>query len=242
MCTVSLFPVDASNFVLTSNRDESPDRLALPPSFYDVENTKLLFPKDPLSGGTWIGVSEKKRVVCLLNGGFNLHERKGYYRKSRGLVTQEVMLMDEVTSDIEHYNFIDIEPFTMIIVDWNSGLSFYELIWDGERKHFSELPLEPRIWSSSTLYTEAMKSERKLWFDDFVMEQELNAQNVLSFHKSDRGNQTDYGVIMDRGFVKTTSITQVSKQNEAVAMYFETIADKQFSVETFHFNTPVVNG
>jgi uncharacterized protein with NRDE domain len=87
MCTVTLIPKGTNNFVLTSNRDEAPNRHTLSPDFYNIENTKLLFPKDEVAGGSWIGVSEKQRVLCILNGGFEKHERKATYRLSRGVQT-----------------------------------------------------------------------------------------------------------------------------------------------------------
>ena len=76
MCTVTIFPLENNDFVLTTNRDEAPDRNSLEPSFYTFQGAKLLFPKDEQSGGTWVGVSEKKRVVCVLNGGFEYRERQ----------------------------------------------------------------------------------------------------------------------------------------------------------------------
>ncbi|AUS06012.1 NRDE family protein [Pseudotamlana carrageenivorans] len=242
MCTVSLFPVHTAGFILTSNRDESPNRPAVIPRFSSLENTKLLFPEDPRSGGTWVGVSEKKRLVCLLNGGFALHERKAMYRKSRGLVAKDLMLMEDVVEDVENYNFKDIEPFTVVIVDWNTHLQFFELVWDGAKKHFEKLPLKPKIWSSSTLYTEAMKKERQCWFHDFLIGNDRRAGQILTFHKSAGGKNRDYGVIMDRGFVKTTSITQVEKYNDVVKMRYETLENKMVSEEVFDFQKSALHG
>ena len=59
MCTVTIIPKGDNDFVLTSNRDEAPQRISLAPKVYTIDDTRLLFPKDKLSGGTWIGVSEK---------------------------------------------------------------------------------------------------------------------------------------------------------------------------------------
>ncbi|OBQ54670.1 hypothetical protein VQ01_11020 [Tamlana sp. s12] len=242
MCTVSLFPVNATDFILTSNRDESPDRPAVNPSFSSVENTKLLYPKDPMSGGTWIGISGKKRLVCVLNGGFALHERKATYRRSRGLVAKDLMLMEYVVEEIENYNFKDIEPFTIVIVDWKTHLQFFELVWDGEERHFEKLPLKPRIWSSSTLYTEAMKKERQCWFHDFLSEGDRRAGQILKFHKTAGGTNRDYGVIMDRGFVKTTSITQIEKKNDKVNMRYESLENEMISEEVFDFQKSAMHG
>ena len=128
MCTVTLFPTSDNDFVLTSNRDEAPNRISLEPDFYNIENTTLLFPKDKVAGGTWIGVSEKNRVICLLNGGFKIHKRQPKYRVSRGVVTKDLLITDNIERCIENYNFDDIEPFTVVVADWNSKLKFYELV------------------------------------------------------------------------------------------------------------------
>ncbi|WP_142785392.1 NRDE family protein [Changchengzhania lutea] len=223
MCTVTIMPLGKSDFVLTSNRDEAPDRVSLVPEFYTVDTSKLLFPKDVLSDGTWIGVSDKNRVICVLNGAFEFHQRKLNYRKSRGVVAKDFMVAEDLESTMSTYNLGDIEPFTMVVVDWNTTLRLYELVWDGLEKHVSPLPLEPRIWSSSTLYSGAMKAERLRWFQDFKKEGRLAAKTLLEFHKTAGNGNDDYGVVMNRGFVKTTSITQVEKTNDVVNMRYKNL-------------------
>ncbi|GAA4886430.1 NRDE family protein [Flaviramulus aquimarinus] len=235
MCTVTLILKKNRDFVLTSNRDEAPERVSLEPDFYTINNTKLLFPKDK-KGGTWIGVSEKNRVVCVLNGGFLKHERKSSYSKSRGIVAKDFMVAKNVLNTVESYKLEGVEPFTMVIVDWNATLRFYELVWDGREKHFRQLPLKPKIWSSTTLYDENMKQERLLWFAVFRIDNELNAETLLHFHKVAGHDNDDYGVVMDRGFVKTTSITQVEKRSGVVNMRYEnlennTVIDQVFNLQ-----------
>lgn len=238
MCTVTIIPKNNNGFLLTSNRDEAPNRISLAPEFYDVENTKLLFPKDEIGGGTWIGISEKNRVICVLNGGFEFHERKANYRLSRGVVAKDFLVAENIIDVIETYNFEDIEPFTIVIVDWNSNLKFYELVWDGINKHFTKLALEPKIWSSSTLYNESMRKERLQWFEDFKSDNKLYADSVLRFHKTAGGNNHDYALVMNRGFVKTTSITQVEKQSNALHMRYESLHKNEASTKTF--NLPLI--
>ncbi|WP_203255846.1 NRDE family protein [Hyunsoonleella ulvae] len=238
MCTVTIIPKGNSDFILTSNRDEAPSRVSLAPEFYSVDNTEVLFPKDELSGGTWIGVSEKKRVICVLNGGFEIHERKTSYRLSRGVVAKQFMVADSIEELVDTYNFEDIEPFTIVIADWNTTLKFYELVWDGIRKYFEELPLEPKMWSSSTLYDKSMRAERQQWFVDYKLEYILKSDTILEFHKTAGASNEDYGVVMDRGFVKTTSITQIEKNEDSVAMYYENIVSNEKSSNIF--KTPQV--
>jgi len=57
MCTVTFIPLENKNFVLTSNRDEAPNRTTIPPRNEGVELVMILAPKDALAGGTWIGSS-----------------------------------------------------------------------------------------------------------------------------------------------------------------------------------------
>ncbi|WP_298239299.1 NRDE family protein [uncultured Algibacter sp.] len=232
MCTVTIIPKEKTDFILTSNRDEAPNRVSLIPDFYTLGGTKLLFPKDK-KGGTWIGVSEKNRVVCVLNGALTFHKRKQNYRMSRGIVANDFMISDKLVETVQAYNLIDIEPFTMVIIDWNQELKFYELVWDGINKYFTQLPLEPRIWSSSTLYSQEMKKERQEWFEDFKLKHSLNAGSILNFHKMAGIDNEDYGVVMNRGFVKTTSITQIRKTRESCIMQYENLQDKTVTTKTF---------
>ncbi|GAA4268172.1 NRDE family protein [Hyunsoonleella aestuarii] len=240
MCTVTLIPQGKNNFILTSNRDEAPDRASLSPDFYVIAETKLLFPKDKM-GGTWIGIGEKNRVVCVLNGAFEKHKRQSNYRKSRGIVANDFMVADNIVETVDSYNFMGIEPFTIVIADWNTKLSFYELVWDGSKKHFRELPLVPRIWSSSTLYSKTMQIEREQWFKNFMVSNELNSQSILNFHSTEDVSNMNFGVIMNRGFVKTTSITQVEKQGREVEMRYENLQTKKVTSKTFNLSE-VVNG
>ena len=233
MCTVTIIPKGNNDFVLTSNRDEAPQRISLAPKIYNIKGVQLMYPKDELSDGTWIGVSDRNRLVCVLNGGFEKHTRKQKYRLSRGVITKEFLISDDILSLMTSFSLEDIEPFTMVLADWNGGLKFYELIWDGQKKHITELPLEPKIWSSSTLYNSSMRQERLEWFESFKNKYSLKATSLLEFHKTAGNHSMDYGVIMDRGFVKTTSITQVEKCSGDIKMIYENLQTHEIAHSNF---------
>lgn len=239
MCTVTIIPKGKNDFVLISNRDEAPNRISLAPDYYTIENSKMLFPKDKLAGGSWIGASEKNRVLCVLNGGFHFHKRKDNYRLSRGVVMKDLLASDEVTNDINEYDLLDVEPFTLVIVDWNEGLRFMELVWDGKHKHLTELPLAPKLWSSSTLYTPEMKKERQQWFEDFKQQHPLNAETLLDFHTNTQKENIEYGVVMDRNLVKTTSITQVHKEEDTITMQFTDLETGHITNNTLKTVLPI---
>lgn len=234
MCTITFIPKSNNDFILTSNRDEAPGRETFPPEIYEEDGVQLLYPKDAVAGGTWIGISDRKRVVCLMNGGFVAHERKSFYGKSRGLVVKDLLKAENAKQAIENYNFSEIEPFTAVLVVWEMELQLFQLVWDGEKHHFSEEPLAPHIWSSSPLYPEMLKKKREQWFSSFLLEK-VNASKdeMLYFHKNAGEGDVSSNLIMDRGFIKTKSITQIFKNNNAAEMRYEDLQTGVISNSVF---------
>ena len=225
MCTVTYLPLNNNSFILTSNRDETPLRKTISPKIYLENDVKLTYPKDELAGGTWIGKSNKNRLACLLNGGFKNHTRNSYYKMSRGIIVKNILSVDDAVTYINNFDFTEIEPFTLILVDWNTDLTTYELVWDGTNKHFQKLLQEPKIWSSSTLYTEEMKQLRKDWFDDWLKQNSVfSKENILKFHKNHNLGNPEISPKMKRKFVETVSITSTEKRNENISMdYFDVL-------------------
>lgn len=227
MCTVTYLPLGNNDFILTSNRDESPTRKTISPQEYLVDGVKLLFPMDEVAGGTWIGLSEKNRLICLLNGGFKIHQRATSYKMSRGVIVKMLLTSDDAVADIENFDFNGIEPFTIVLVDWNNGLKTYELVWTGTEKHFKELKQEPHIWSSSTLYTDKMKQLRKDWFADWLATQSsFTTDEIVKFHQDKTKGNSEISLKMKRAIVETISTTCVKKSSEGITVdYFDYVND-----------------
>lgn len=232
MCTVTYLPLGNEGFILTSNRDESPMRKTIPPQKYNENGVEITYPKDELAGGTWIGVSEKNRLVCLMNGGFEKHPRGSYYRMSRGVVVKNILSVNNPIAYIESFDFYEIEPFTIVLVDWNNELTIYELVWDGKEKHFKKLSQEPTIWSSSSLYDAQMKSDRKEWFGEWLKNRsEFHQEDILAFHQSTDKGTEGTTLKMKRPFVETVSITSVKKDTKHLRLdYHDLGKDAKTSV------------
>ncbi|MBT8269830.1 MAG: hypothetical protein HKO96_02820 [Flavobacteriaceae bacterium] len=233
MCTVTFIRHEKNDFILTSNRDEAPDRYTHPPQIYSDAGGHLLYPKDSRAGGTWIGISEQKRLVCVLNGAFVKHHRTPPYEISRGQIAKELMVCENLGQEIDDLNLMQVEPFTMIIVEWKDDLRAMELIWDGFKKHLTEVTESNRIWSSSSLYSSKMKAARNHWFNNFKSSTDLDADSIWKFHHSAGDGNKEYGVIMDRGKVRTTSVTQVMKQGSEVQMIYDDLQANEKSVQAF---------
>ena len=127
MCTLTFVPLENNNFILTSSRDEQKTRKNSElPSFTELNKTKILRPVDGDAGGSWIGITDKGRTLCLLNGAFTRHTRNTPYRKSRGIILME-LLATTSQSDIESYDFDKIESFTLIWLEKkNNSVSLTE--------------------------------------------------------------------------------------------------------------------
>lgn len=233
MCTVSYLPLKNNNFILTSNRDESPMRKTIPPKRYSEDGVELIYPKDELAGGTWIGLSEKDRLVCLLNGGFEKHQRNSYYRMSRGVVVKNILSVDDPVTYIQEFDFDNIEPFTLILVDWTDSLETFELVWDGTNKHFQKLSQEPKIWSSSTLYDQKMKEDRISWFQEWLdQNDQYDRQQILNFHLSTDKGTEGTSLRMKRPFVETVSVTSVQRKEGNTSLnYFDLKENTKTQIE-----------
>jgi hypothetical protein len=223
MCTVTFLPLGNTDFILTSNRDEQRFRETLQPKIYEEDGVEILFPKDKVAGGTWIGASSKKRLVCVLNGGFIKHKRKENYSKSRGLIAKELLKENSLQPYLENLDLLGVEPFTMVIVDWNNNeLNLVEVVWDELEKHITKHKNNPKIWSSSTLYTDKIKELRNSWFQQWLRENEFTSKAILQFHHQETYDK-EQSILMKRSYVETVSITSVKKLENNVEMVYEDV-------------------
>lgn len=220
MCTLTYIPTSKSTFIWTQNRDESPLRTS--PGLIHAPNDIWVYPQEPQSGGTWISITNTGRVVSLLNGAF---EQNKYVPsiKSRGIMVLDFLNYQFLTDFAKKYNFRDIEPFTMVVHEHNS---LWELRWDKVQTHLKELdPLEAHIWSSSTMYPSKIKALRRTWFENYLEKNSApDRSSVLDFHHHAGTGDIRNDLLMDRGIVKTVSITSIERGLEELDMrYYDLI-------------------
>lgn len=202
MCTVSFVPLQ-EGYILTSNRDESPNRKTFPPKTVTLKADLSVFaPVDAEKGGSWIATDAQGRTACLLNGGFTNHKRRLPYRKSRGHFVFEAFETLSFSHFIEDINLENIEPFTLILIDDKLKV----LVWDGAQKHVQLLNnKQPHLWSSATLYTREQHQEKLEVFNGFLEDGNASPQALLQLHGLYQNNP----FVLNREHVKTVSITQI---------------------------------
>ncbi|MEO8149392.1 MAG: NRDE family protein [Bacteroidia bacterium] len=230
MCTVTFIPINKNSFVLTQNRDEHYSRpSALLPEIYEVNGKKLLFPKDTTGGGTWIATSYE-RITCLLNGAFKPHIFMPPYRKSRGLIVLDSFGFDSMEDFSKQYDFENIEPFTMIVVDFNDEQQLAEIRWDGRKIFFKELSSDNyHIWSSASLYDDEMHQLRVKWFDEWLKNKiKKLPEDILRFHHEAGDGDLRTNVLMNRGnIISTVSISSIFVEDGEVVFSYEDVKNHQ---------------
>lgn len=225
MCTVTYLP-KKKGFILTTNRDEDKSRAAkvIFPNSFEFDEEVIVFPKDPQGGGTWIASDNKGKVVCLLNGGKEKHKRKSSYKKSRGLVVLDAFGYPSAKEFINHYDFSGVEPFTLVLVDHQKGVTVLsEIIWDGEKAKISNLDNStPRIWSSSTLYEPSVKKAREDWFSKFLKKGDFSVFGIRKFHRFAGDGDIKNKLKMERdNHLGTVSITSVEFDEQGGEFTYE---------------------
>ena len=227
MCTVTFIPVK-DKFFITSNRDEKFSRQqALPPAVYNINDTKIIFPKDANAGGTWVAMQQNGNAAVLLNGAFVKHIPQPKYKKSRGIVFLEIITAATPSRYFSKIDLEGIEPFTLVLLENNK---LYEYRWDGEKKYFLQVENTiPHIWSSATLYDEDVVKKREQWFADFLQKKAVPSQeDILHFHQFTGDGDSHNDLQMDRdGIMQTVSITSMAISQSHASMEYADLKDNK---------------
>lgn len=239
MCTVSYLPYQGG-FILTSNRDESPDRGITEVASLKISDTQVYFPKDPIAGGSWFAFSEDGDVACLLNGAFVPYDRSQKFGLSRGLVLLDSFKYAKVDHFAKEYDFSAAAPFTLLLI---RDAVIHELIWDGSTLHRTNFASDTEhFWSSVTLYPENVRKQRRNLFDEWLNHHPMySPDDIRAFHRYGGTGDGVNDFVMNRNdIVKTLSISSVClKDNQYVFNHvnlddetasFTKVVDKRNSV------------
>lgn len=239
MCTVTFIPINNKVFI-TSNRDEKSLRMqAVAPALYKMKTGNIIFPKDADAGGTWFAVHENGNAVIFLNGGWKKHISKPPYKKSRGLTLLDLIDSDNPYQKFLTENFINIEPFTAIIF---FDQQLFECRWDGKGKSYKHLEENiPHIWSSVTLYDDAIINKRERWFTEWLQKNPSpNHHDILSFHQFTGDGDKHNDLLMNRNNeTYTVSITSLESSADTGVLKYLDFKDKQTHEKQIEFSKAI---
>ncbi|MDP2189002.1 MAG: NRDE family protein [Sphingobacteriaceae bacterium] len=226
MCTVSFLPVTTAGlgFIFTSNRDETSLRPAALPSWQVLPAGRWFGPSDPLSKGSWFGTDGERWALCVLNGAFVKHQHQPPYSRSRGRLIPDFLTAGSTDNFLSTYDFAGMEPFTFLIVQFGeSPCTLLELRWDAHQLHQRYLSADqPHLWSSATLYNAEQAAIKKQWFNVWLAQQEgvFTQEAIFRFHQEAGIGDPGLDLVMNRGTVRTTSISSLALQNNTLQLRY----------------------
>jgi hypothetical protein len=240
MCTVLFIPNNNEKY-FASLRDESPLRPeALAPILYNENNMNILSTKDPLAGGTWIGINNFQNVVILLNGAFEAHLQLNQYTKSRGLIVAELLRTEMPVIEWSFLDLSNVEPFTLVI--W-SDYNLFELVWDGANKYRKLLDQTiPHIWSSSTLYNKQAKQNREVLFKQWIYAKpNIEKDTIMRFFSATIDPENGF-IINRKDKVKTLSFSLLSLAIDKHAVFeYDDLKNQEHYIQSIAFKTQSIN-
>lgn len=224
MCTVTVVP-HRDGTRLVCNRDERRTRaLAVPPDLTFAGSRPAVYPIDPESGGTWVGVNDCGLAVALLNANHGMpvepatraaahatvpFESRGGSTSRGGIVPRllgcsSLRELMACASAIDHRRFT---PFRVLAVQGREAV----IIGDSE----GGWRLQPRavrrplMLTSSALGDHHVDGPRRRLFSRLMANPATWLEAQQRFHRHQWVHRPDISVLMRRQDARTVSRTEI---------------------------------
>lgn len=226
MCTVS-WARRPQGYTLWFNRDEQHSRPeAEPPEVREGNGgSRLLAPRDPQGGGTWLATNDAGVSVCLLN----FYERSGLLppgRRSRGELVNavaETRSPEEAAAFWEAVELGDFAPFHLLYFASTVESEAAEAecwTWDGECLVRRALFAADQPVATSSVRPQEMAAARTATFRRMVGAEGEDEVRRLAFHMQYDPAHGAESVAMDRPDARTVCLTEVVVEPDTVAMRY----------------------
>jgi hypothetical protein len=211
MCTVTVVP-RPTGFRLVCNRDEQRTRPpAEPPELRRIGSMTTMWPRDPFSGGTWIGVNGTGLVMAVLNRRDRLERgHPGARIRSRGTIIPFLLGLERLDSAVARAVRLpaaDFEPLTLVIVDrWRIA------VLRNSRSRFTVRTRSldrPLIFTSSSLGDDVVRRPRHALFARLVEHARSPLRGQAAFHRHRWPDRPELSVCMSRADARTVSRTRI---------------------------------
>lgn len=237
MCIVTYVPTK-TGFILTSNRDENPNRPTLAPDYYHNSNQSLVYPKDKIAGGTWFGINlSKSKIGCILNAQ-QPHDEKS--SKSRGVFLLHHLSRSPSNGKLASHNFQNLTPFEYLFVDHESTKThFFVYHWDGQDIATKKIDIRnERIWSSLSLYSREKHSEIQNYFNHWLKQnQKINQNSIFDLHENhfvQPLKSKNFHPYQQKFPIQTVSITSLSVDGGCKKLIYKDLITKKSTIREFY--------
>lgn len=236
MSTITYLPYKDKIYI-TCNRDDRPSKHdALAPSVKNFPSGKILYPQNGLTGGTWIGIHNNGNAMAMVQGAYAPHIRKDSYRTNRGIIFLDIFDSDNPVKKFNEVDLTDIEPFSLVVWLKQNG-TLWEMRWDEYEKFVTSLPADmPHMWSSATLFDEAMMERRRKWFDEWRLSQEMiTGEGIRWFHEHGGDGFERMNLNINNGATHTLSITGIEISEDRSVMYYHDLKTGEHTINGWLF-------
>jgi hypothetical protein len=224
MCTVTVVPLD-DGFRLRCNRDERRDRpTATSPVLQTLGRRLAVFPVDPTSQGTWVGVNDVGLAIALLNrSGDCARSLDPEPRVSRGRIIPALLACASLDEALERCATLDpgsfgrfrllmIESTTVAIVTSDTR------VLSRERVSLSQ----PVMQTSSSLGDDVVEGPRRKLFDRlFDQDQSAWLHAQRQFHHHQWRARPEISVLMERADASTVSETVIDVRLQTIEVCYQ---------------------
>ena len=228
MCTVTLVPLTTgptnAGVRVVFNRDERRTRdAAAPPGRHRLGGRDAIYPRDPVGGGTWIGVNDAGLVVALLNVYDGVPAQPVSGARSRGVIVGGLLGCATLAAATAAAAAIDAHrfaPFRLVILQDRTvaiaapangliGVTTTDL-------H------EPMLLTSSALGDARVAGPRRRLFDRLVVHGRHGwLEGQARFHRHQWARRPEWSVRMERRDARTVSRTTVDVGPGRRTMWYE---------------------
>lgn len=238
MCTVSVVPF-GGGFRIACNRDEQRTRaVAEPPRRHPAAAGAAVWPVDPASGGTWVGVNDAGLAAVVLNRnprvpcatpvtGLSRLQPGGSMvsRRSRGTIVPAMLREERFTAALDLVNSLPVDrfdPFTLVLIQ-GGAVAVVSAIGGKLSIHASVLT-RPLFLTSSSLGDHRVVGPRRALFARLLsrLADPVRAQSALHRHRWRR--RPEISVVMSRKDAATVSRTVVDVTRGSIRMRYEPLA------------------
>ena len=224
MCTVTIVATGGSVRV-ACNRDEQRTRpVALPPAARSKPAGTLIYPVDPVSGGTWIGASDRGFVAVLLNRHLVVRPAPRRRLISRGAIVPALLASGSFAAALSTARALDcaaFEPFTVVIVGRDRSVALTPL---GNGCAETTCGLEaPLLFTSSSLGDDVVAPPRRALFDTMVRRARDPLAAQRWFHRHQWHAAQHLSILMAREDAATVSRTTIDLHATRMRVAYEPI-------------------
>jgi hypothetical protein len=229
MCTVSVVPT-GHGFRLACNRDEQRTRPdALPPRVRAKGGRRAVWPSDPQSGGTWIGVNDTGLAMVVLNrtSGIGIAAAPPA-TVSRGILIPRFLAASSLDAAVERagaelgsQEAPRFKPFTLVmiqgrrtvVVDYRAGVAAMT------RRRLTR----PLLFTSSSLGDDFVDRPRRRLFAAFMKSARHPLDAQARFHRHRWPRRPEISVWMTRLDAATVSRTTVDVSSATVTVGYSAL-------------------